>query len=88
MSSSFDCNTILVIGSTSGVGRALAEKYYQLGKTVIVSGRRTEKLDEIVKAAGESGRMHGLRVDVRDTKDIEEFAKDVVSKISFYLNRE
>ena len=75
--SSFDCNTILVVGSTSGVGRAMAEKYHKLGKTVIVSGRRTEKLNEVVKAAGE--RMHGIPVDVRDTKAIEAFAKEVIS---------
>ena len=38
-------NKVLVLGATSGIGWALAEKIVQDGKHVIIVGRRQEKLD-------------------------------------------
>lgn len=37
--------TILIIGATSGIGEELARRYHANGKKVIISGRRTERLD-------------------------------------------
>jgi len=38
---------ILIFGATSGIGRAVAEKYAAQGHKVAITGRRQEKLDEI-----------------------------------------
>jgi short-subunit dehydrogenase len=38
---------IIIIGATSGIGRALAQQYYQLGHTVSVTGRRQDLLQEL-----------------------------------------
>lgn len=38
---------IIIVGATSGIGRALAQQYYQLGHTVGVTGRRQELLQEL-----------------------------------------
>lgn len=38
---------IIIIGATSGIGRALAQQYYQLGHTVSVTGRRQDILLEL-----------------------------------------
>jgi short-subunit dehydrogenase len=35
---------IIIVGATSGIGRELAQQYYQLGNTVSVTGRRQELL--------------------------------------------
>jgi uncharacterized oxidoreductase len=39
--------TILIIGATSGIGEELARQYHSLGKQVIISGRRTTRLDTL-----------------------------------------
>lgn len=39
--------TVLIVGSTSGIGEELARQYHAKGKTVILSGRRNERLERI-----------------------------------------
>jgi NAD(P)-dependent dehydrogenase (short-subunit alcohol dehydrogenase family) len=39
----------IVIGSTSGIGQAIAETFAQEGAKVVITGRRQEKGDAIVK---------------------------------------
>ncbi|MFC5270212.1 SDR family oxidoreductase [Adhaeribacter terreus] len=39
-------NTVLITGGASGIGLALAERFLQAGNTVIICGRREDKLNE------------------------------------------
>lgn len=40
-------NTILITGGTSGIGLAFAEQFLLEGSTVIICGRRTDRLEQI-----------------------------------------
>jgi len=69
-------NTILFTGGGSGIGRELAQRFHDLGNTVIVAGRRREALEETI--AGRE-RMWALTLDVADPKAIMAFARRVVT---------
>ena len=70
-------NTILVTGGGSGIGRALAQRWHDLGNQVIVAGRRQAALDETI--AGRGG-MFAYTLDIDDQLAIEEFAEALVSR--------
>ena len=42
----FKANTVLITGGASGIGLALAERFIQAGSSVIICGRRKDKLKE------------------------------------------
>jgi 3-hydroxy acid dehydrogenase/malonic semialdehyde reductase len=54
----------LVTGATSGIGRATAERLHRAGATLLLVGRRRDRLDELASKLGE--RTHTAVVDVRD----------------------
>jgi NAD(P)-dependent dehydrogenase (short-subunit alcohol dehydrogenase family) len=56
----------LVIGGTSGIGKAIAIGYLQAGATVITAGRDQDKLDRALKELGSHGEAFGYQADVAD----------------------
>jgi len=70
-------NTILITGGGSGIGRELAQRFHDLGNTVIVAGRTLANLEETI-----SGRanMHALTVDMTDASAIEAFAAEAIAR--------
>ncbi|TEU30872.1 SDR family oxidoreductase [Alkanindiges illinoisensis] len=75
---------IMVTGGGSGIGRATAHELASLGAQVIITGRKPEKLDSVVREITEDGgKAIGLICDIRDetqvkdtfTKVIEQFGK-------------
>ncbi len=64
-------NTILITGGGSGIGAALAQRFHDLGNTVIVAGRRKDALDATI--AGRAN-MHALGLDVESEAGIADFA--------------
>ncbi len=63
--------TIVVTGSTRGIGRGLAESFLERGCNVVVSGRGQDSVDATVEELAErfgAGRVLGVACDVRDVK--------------------
>ncbi|KAF1964506.1 short-chain dehydrogenase/ reductase-like protein [Bimuria novae-zelandiae CBS 107.79] len=72
-------NKILVIGATSGIGLAYAERVIQDRKKVIITGRRKENLDEFVSKYG-SDKADAIAFDVTKLQEIPKFVDDVTAK--------
>jgi uncharacterized oxidoreductase len=69
-------NVILVTGGGSGIGRALAQRWNDLGNFVIVAGRRQNALDETI--AGRAN-MAAMILDVESPEAIEAFAAALIA---------
>lgn len=73
-------NKVLVIGATSGIGHALAAKFVETGTSVIVSGRRKEKLDQFVNDYGNKGNVDSAVFDITDLQGIPSFVEKMFQK--------
>ncbi|MPT14029.1 MAG: SDR family NAD(P)-dependent oxidoreductase [Microbacterium sp.] len=69
-------NTIFIPGATSGIGLALALRLQARGNTVIVGGRREDRLVAIAAAHPE---LHTIRIDTADPASIDEAAAAVLA---------
>lgn len=70
-------NTILITGGGSGIGRALAHRFNDLGNIVIVAGRSAGSLKETI---GDRRDMAAVTLDVADPADIRRFAAEVMQR--------
>ncbi|MBD8556003.1 SDR family oxidoreductase [Rhizobium sp. CFBP 8762] len=70
-------NTILITGGASGIGRELAERFHAQGNTVIIAGRRKDRLDDV--AAAHDG-ITGYVLDIDSNDAIQAFAAKVIEE--------
>ena len=68
----FQYKRVLLVGATSGIGAAMAEKLILEGAKVIAVGRRQERLDEFVQKYG-AEKAAGVRYDVTDKVGLDDF---------------
>jgi NAD(P)-dependent dehydrogenase (short-subunit alcohol dehydrogenase family) len=64
---------ILITGGGTGIGRAMAERFLQLGATVFICGRRAEVVQKTATelSASTGGTIEGFVCDVRYPDDVE-----------------
>jgi NAD(P)-dependent dehydrogenase (short-subunit alcohol dehydrogenase family) len=65
---------ILITGGGTGIGRAMAERFLQLGAMVFICGRRKDVIDKTVSElrTATGGGIEGFApIDVRELEDIE-----------------
>jgi len=70
-------NTIFIPGSTSGIGLALALALQARGNTVIIGGRRTDRLEQIT---AEHPGLDSVEIDTTDPASIEAAARQVLAR--------
>lgn len=69
----------LVIGGTSGIGKAIAAGFAQSGARVIVAGRDAGKLERAVAELKSLGEVHGYRADVSDIAGLRKLVGEVLA---------
>ena len=69
---------IWITGASSGIGRAVAEKFASEGWKVAVSARRKELLDELAK----NQNIFSFPLDVTNSKQIEEVFKNILNEFN------
>lgn len=65
----------IVVGSTSGIGKAIAELFAKEGAKVAITGRRENVGSEVVKEIGENAKFY--KVDISDEKQSRKLVQDV-----------
>src|ERR687890_734396 len=84
-SSDFTGKTVVITGSGTGIGQAIAKKFAQNGANIIIMGRRKEPLEnttaiirDICDNAGLSGKIRSFPgIDVSDEHGINEMFKTI-----------
>lgn len=63
----FDGQTMVVTGGGSGIGRCIAHELASLGATVVITGRRLERLEAVQREISDAGGVAACRAfDIRD----------------------
>lgn len=67
----------LITGATSGIGRAIAFRLAKEGYSLIVTGRRSEKLQEVAESLSKQTKVLPLVFDVRRLEEVERNLKNL-----------
>ena len=72
----------LITGATSGFGQAIARRFVAQGWSVIVTGRRKDRLDALVTELGGPSKAHGLCFDIRDEAGMQQALASLPAQVS------
>lgn len=70
---------ILITGGGTGLGRAMAEKYLELGADICICGRRKNVLDETAKElmSARGGSVKTFDIDIRNASAVDEMIEKI-----------
>jgi NAD(P)-dependent dehydrogenase (short-subunit alcohol dehydrogenase family) len=71
----FDNKRVVIVGGSSGIGLAVAEKVALQGAEVVIVSSNAERVQEAIKSIG--GEARGRAVDVSDEKAVESFFTNI-----------
>lgn len=75
--------TVLITGSTDGLGRWLALRIAEGGAHVLIHGRSAERAEQVrgeIRAATGEDRAHVLLADFADPREVDGFADEVLAR--------
>ena len=84
--------TIIITGSTRGIGYGLADNFLRLGHQVVISSRSQESVDRAVEkltALYSSDRVGGIPCDMRDyhrVADLWQYGREKFGEIDIWIN--
>lgn len=71
----FPYKHVLLIGATSGIGEAMANRLVLAGSKVTAVGRRKDRLDKFVNKHG-SDKADSVAFDISQNEEIPQFAAE------------
>lgn len=72
---------VIITGGSSGIGKALAEKFGSEGSKILITGRNREELDRTVSELSSKGiTIAGFQADVSKPEDNREMAAEAIRK--------
>ncbi len=71
MDRTFSGKTALVMGGSSGIGKAVAERLARSGASVTIVARRKEKLEAAIAELARHGQVQGWQTDLTNRKEVE-----------------
>lgn len=83
----FSNSSVIVTGSTRGIGRGIAEAFYATGADVIVNSRKRKAVNETTEELrsmnvephiDEPGKVKGIPADMGDTTDVEKLVDSAI----------
>ena len=84
--------TIVITGSTRGIGLGMAKEFLQRGHRVVISGRSDENLNEAIttlKPFGKEDSVHGIACNVSSAKEVQSLwdqAQEKFGTIDIWIN--
>jgi NAD(P)-dependent dehydrogenase (short-subunit alcohol dehydrogenase family) len=81
--------TVVITGSTRGIGRGLAENFLKLGCQVVISGRQQAAVDQTVEQLKTLGAVGGLACDITSSTDLDglwKYAIEQYGAVDIWIN--
>lgn len=83
--------TVIITGGSSGMGKAMAQRFASEGANVVITGRNLERLLLAVEQIKESakGKIKYVQMDVRNIVDVERMVEETLKefgKIDYLIN--
>ncbi|WP_346795897.1 SDR family NAD(P)-dependent oxidoreductase [Halomonas sp. Bachu 37] len=63
---------VFITGATSGIGRASARRFAEAGWSLVLTGRREERLSQLQRELQDLVPAHAARLDVTDAQSVAE----------------
>lgn len=77
ITTNLDNKTVMVVGASSGIGRAVAHSSSQLGAEVILSSRSAEKLEQVRQNLYNSAKAQVIPFDYRNLDEVRSALKPI-----------
>ncbi len=65
-------NVVFITGATSGFGRATARRFAEAGWSLVLTGRRLERLEALKEELSAKVPVHIAALDVRDAEAVRQ----------------
>lgn len=72
----------LIIGGTSGMGKATAELLLKDGIEVIITGRKNKNTDTAAKELSPFGKVKAVEIELSDMTEVKEFCKKIKTEFT------